>query len=54
MQAKKYVMISVLVSTLLMLGVIQGIHLIIRDEEKEFEREKRRKDREKEKQEQEA
>ena len=45
---------SSLFSTLLMLGVIQGIHLIIRDEEKEFEREKRRKDREKEKQEQEA
>ena len=45
---------SSLFSTLLMLGVIQGIHLIIRDEEKEFEKEKRRKDREKEKQEQEA
>lgn len=39
---------SSLLSTLLILGVIQGIHLIIRDEEREFEREKRRKDREKE------
>lgn len=39
---------SSLLSTLLMLGIVQGIHLIIRDEEREVEREKRRKDREKE------
>ena len=40
---------SSLLSTLLILGIIQGIHLIIRDEEREFEREKRRKDRDREK-----
>ncbi len=35
---------SSMLSTLLILGVIQGICLIIRDEEKEIEREKRRKE----------
>ena len=45
---------SSMLSTLLILAIIQGISLIIHDEERELEREKRRKDREKEKQKQKA
>ena len=45
---------SSMLSTLLILAIIQGISLIIYDEERELEREKRRKDREKEAQKQKA
>ena len=43
-----------MLSTLLILAIIQGISLIVYDEERELERDKRRKDREKEKQKQKA
>ncbi len=37
-----------MLSTLIILGIIQGISLMIHDEEREFEKEQRRKEREKE------